>query len=250
MNLDNVILDCKENAPLYWSESYLQTNETNLTKVVFEDKKNVYLITEKTIFHPKYGGQPSDNGRVFSKDFEARIGKAMHYKGFIILSGKVVRGIPVEGEVVEEINWPSRYLMMRRHTASHLFDHALRVTLNSNVETLESWIGDSWYIAYKGPIPEEDELKTALELENEYVRYGYDVSTRLVNRSKLLEEAEDSPNLSRLPKLDLYRLVKINNFEDIACSGTHLKNISEIGKVAYVKSESQEESYRVYLRLE
>ncbi len=139
---------------------------------------------------------------------------------------------------------------MRRHTASHLFDHALKVTLSSNVKTLESWIGDPWYIAYKGHIPEEAKLKTALELENEYVRYGYEVSTRLVDRSKLLEEAENSPNLSRLPELDMYRLVKIGNFEDIACSGTHLKNIYEIGKVVHVKSESQEESFRVYLGLE
>jgi alanyl-tRNA synthetase len=249
LNLDDVVSECGINNPRYWEDSYLKVNKTSLKKVVFEDKKAVYLITDPTIFHPKYGGQPSDRGRVYNRDFSVNINKAMRYKGFIVLYGKVEFGVPREGEVVEEIDWPLRYMLMKRHTASHLLDHALRSILGFNIETLDSWLGDDWYISYKGPLPDEERLKEAVELENRLINEGYDVSSRLVDRARLLEEAKDTPNLTRLPELDTYRLVKINGFEDIACSGTHLKNVSEIGKVVYIRSESVPDGFRVYLSL-
>lgn len=249
MNLDNVVAGCRENVPKYWQDSYLNKNRTRLLKVVFEDKKNVYLITEETIFHPKYGGQPSDKGRVYNENFVINVTKAMRYRGIVILYGKVEVGEPKEVEVTEEIDFPTRYLMMRRHTASHLFDHALRVTIGSSVETIDSWLGNSWYVAFKGSIPEEKMLMDAVKLENKLISEGHVVTTRLIDRSRLLEEAKESPNLARLPELDVYRMVKINGFEDIACSGTHLKNILEIGTVVYVKSEAVPEGFRVYLDL-
>ena len=249
LNLDDVVSNCKENVPKYWYDSYLQKNKTRLSKIVFEDKKNVYLINEDTIFHPKYGGQPSDKGKVYGGNFIVNVGKAMRYKGHIVLYGKIVDGVPEVGDVFEEIDWLSRYLLMRRHTASHLFDHALRSTLESHVETLDSWLGDGWYVTFKGLIPQEEKIKAAVELENRFIKGGYSVNTRLVDRSKLLEEAKDTPNLARLPELDVYRLVKIDGFEDIACSGTHVKDVSEIGKVLYVKSEKVVEGFRIYLDL-
>ncbi|MGD0328933.1 MAG: alanyl-tRNA editing protein [Nitrososphaeria archaeon] len=249
MNLDKVVLGCEVNVPKYWQDSYLNKNKTRILRVMFEDKKNVYLITEETIFHPKYGGQPSDKGRVYNEKFVINVNKTMKYKGIVILYGKVEVGEPKEGEVTEEIDWSTRYLMMRRHTASHLFDHALEVVTGSKVETIDSWLGDSWYISFKGSSPGEELLRNAVELENKIIAEGYAVSTRLVDRSRMLEEAKDSPNLARLPELDFYRIVKINGFEDIACSGTHLKNIAEIGNIEYVRSETVSEGFKVYLNL-
>jgi len=209
----------------------------------------VYLVAEETIFHPKYGGQPSDKGKVYNNSFVVNINKAMRYKGVVILYGKAISGVPKEEKVVEDIDWPTRYLMMKRHTASHLFDHALRMIIGSNVETMDSWLGDPWYIAFKGFLSEEAKLKAAVELENKFIVEGYEVTTRLVGRNRLLEEAKDSPNFARLPELDVYRMVKINGLEDIACSGTHLKNVSEIGKIVYVRSEVVPEGFKVYLNL-
>lgn len=249
MNLDDVISGCKMNMPKYWEDSYLSKNKTRILKIVFEDKKNVYLVTEETIFHPKYGGQPSDKGKVYNDNFVVNVNKAMRYKGVVTLYGKVASGVPKEEEVVEEIDWPTRYLIMRRHTASHLFDHALRVAIRLNVETIDSWLGDPWYVTFKGSLPEEEKLKAAVELGNKFIAEGYAVTTRLIERSRLLEEAKESPNLARLPELDIYRMVKINGLEDITCSGTHLKNISEIGKIVYVRSEVVLEGFKVYLNL-
>ncbi|MEM3403397.1 MAG: alanyl-tRNA editing protein [Nitrososphaeria archaeon] len=249
MNLDDVVSGCESNNPKYWEDPYLKLNKTLLRKVVFEDRKAVYLITDPTIFHPKYGGQPSDRGKVYGKGFSVNINKTMRYKRFIVLYGKVEFGVPREGDVVEEIDWSLRYTLMKRHTASHLLDHTLRLTLGSHIETIDSWLGDDWYISYKGPLPAEELLKKAVELENSLIKEGYIVSSRLVSRASLLEEAKNSPNLTRLPELDVYRLVKINGFEDIACSGTHLRSISEIGKVIYIRSEPMQDGFRVYLSL-
>jgi len=249
LNLESVVAECKENIPRYWYDSYQQKNQTKLLKITQEDKKNVYLITEETIFHPKYGGQPSDKGIVYGESFIVNVGKAMRYRGHIILYGKIVRGTPELGVVFEEIDWPSRYLMMRRHTASHLFDHTLAATLGSNVETMDSWLGEGWYVTFKGALPSEEKLRSAIALENRLICEGSTVSTRLVEGSRLMEQARRSPNLARLPQLDVYRLVKIGEFEEIACSGTHVKNISEIGEVLYVKSESVTGGFKVYLDL-
>jgi alanyl-tRNA synthetase len=237
------------NVPKYWENSYLSKNETRLLKIVFEDKKNVYLVTEETIFHPKYGGQPSDKGKIYNNNFVVNIKKAMKYKGIVTLYGKVADGVPKEEKVIEEIDWPTRYLMMRRHTASHLFDHALRMIIRSNVETIDSWLGDPWYVTFKGLLPEEEKLKAAVELGNKFIAEDYAITTRIIDRSRLLEEAKDSPNLARLPELDVYRMVRINGLEDIACSGTHLNNISEIGKIVYIRSEIVPEGFKVYLNL-
>ncbi|MGQ9781991.1 MAG: hypothetical protein ACUVQ8_07070 [Nitrososphaeria archaeon] len=249
MNLDSVVAGCKENIPKYWDDSYLQKNRTRLLKVAFEDKKNVYLITEETIFHPKYGGQPSDRGVVFGKGFIVNVVRAIRHKGHIILYGKMKEGVPETGVVFEEIDWSSRYLMMKRHTASHLFDHALKITLGSNVETLDSWLGEGWYVTFKGSLPSEEKLRATITLENKFIREGYTVHTRLIDRSRLLEEAKGSPNLARLPELEVYRLVRIGEFEEIACSGTHLRNTLEIREVLYVRSEGLTEGFKVYLDL-
>jgi len=82
-------------------------------------------------------GQPSDAGTVESSTFRLDVERAMLHSGVIIHYGKS-DGKPDAGLVTCRIDWPNRFLMMRRHTAAHLLDHCLATLRGSRVETTDS----------------------------------------------------------------------------------------------------------------
>ena len=51
----------KPTSCVYMDDSYLQVLDVNVVKVS-QEKRDVYLLLDRTIFHPKSGGQPSDVG--------------------------------------------------------------------------------------------------------------------------------------------------------------------------------------------
>ena len=52
-----------------------------------EGKRNIYVILDRTAFHPKSGGQPSDTGTLSSDDFTIQIRKIMKIQNVIVHLG-------------------------------------------------------------------------------------------------------------------------------------------------------------------
>lgn len=249
MQLQEIVAGLPPTSFHYWIDSYARTHEANIRRVVLEDKRDVYLTLDSTIFHPKSGGQPSDKGTIKGNDFKIQIKKSMLVGNSIVLWGRILEGKPMPALVTEEIDWDWRYLLMRRHTAAHLFDHCLSTALGSEVETTDSWLGDPCYAGYKGQAMAYDLLQKAATLENQLITSGLSVRTETVSRASLTELAAKAPNLWRMPVMDEYRIVTIEGCTPIPCGGTHVRNASEAKGFHFVRVEQLADSFRVYFDL-
>lgn len=95
------------------------------------------IVLERTVFHPRGGGQPGDAGTlswpsgVFTVvDTVRRDGRVLH-----LVADVPGAALPEVGTVVTaEIDWPRRFRLMRTHTALHALsgivwrDYGARVT--------------------------------------------------------------------------------------------------------------------------
>ena len=150
MNLSEMTQGLPKTELLYLRQTQLATAQANILKVVPEKRTQAYLVLDKTIFHPKGGGQPSDRGKMTSNQFTLEIKKAIHNQGVVIHWAKIVNGTPSTGPVSCELDWGYRYLIMRRHTAAHLLDHCLAKANSTRVETTDSWLDEPCYVGYRG----------------------------------------------------------------------------------------------------
>jgi alanyl-tRNA synthetase len=246
VRLENLIKDIAKTELIYWQDSYSKTCQGSVLRIEPDKKRHLYLILDKTIFHPKSGGQPSDKGRIVGSDFEVEVKKAMLNNGVVVHWGKSKGGEPKVGEVTCEIDWNWRYLLMRRHTAGHLLDHCLASTTRKRVETTDSWLGDECYVGYKGEAPSNSALKEAEEKANRMIETGAPVKVSAVSYDTLIEHVPDAPNIFRLPRSSTYRIVEIEGCKPIPCGGTHTQNISEIGGLTVTSTQPSELGFRVY----
>lgn len=232
---------------VYWNDSYRTELVSNITRAVQDEKRYWYIVLDETIFHPKGGGQPSDRGMLRGAGFKFEVRKAMlAANGVIVHWGKTLEGAPKESPADSKLDWDWRFLMMRRHSAAHLLDHCLAQVAGSNVETLDSWLGDQCYVAYKGQPPSAKQLAEVETLENQVIKRGASVTSEEVSTEQLKREYADSPNLQRLPSTERLRLVTIEGCRPIACGGTHPRNVSEARSIRIGKLEMVDKGFRIH----
>lgn len=246
VKLSEIATGVKRTELLYWFDSYLRTFNAKALKIHREGKRNVYVILDRTAFHPKSGGQPSDTGTLSSDDFTIQIRKIMQIQNLTVHWGKILEGIPETRNIIGEIDWNQRYQYMKRHTAGHLLDHCLSTTLGYHVKTTDSWLGDPCYVGYEGKAPHENVLLKTQQMENYMIKRGGEVNIEIIPRDGLLARAPEAPNIYRLPQLEDYRIVTIEGCDPIPCGGCHIKNITEISSFNILNVTSMEESFRVY----
>src|SRR5713101_912166 len=109
MQLQDIVAGLPPTTFHYWIDSYARKHDAQIQRAVPEDKRDVYLTLDSTIFHPKSGGQPSDKGTVKGEDFQVQIKKSMLVGKSIVLWGRILEGNPSPAPVTEEIDWEWRY---------------------------------------------------------------------------------------------------------------------------------------------
>ncbi|MBS7627736.1 alanyl-tRNA editing protein [Candidatus Bathyarchaeota archaeon] len=246
MRLEEFVKNLPRTKPLYWEDSYKRVLEAKILKIEPDEKSAAYFVLDETIFHPKMGGQPDDRGTIERAGFRLEVKKVMLVNHVVIHWGKVLEGIPSLGNVRASIDWNFRYLVMRRHTAGHLLDHCISLETKAPAETLGSWLGDPCYVEYRGTVLPEGSVDGVEATMNELIRKGRPVFIEYVKREDLLKKAIRAPNILRLPILDTYRVVTIENCEPIPCSGTHVKDIKEIGGFHIKSLSATDRGFRVY----
>ncbi len=193
-------------------ESYKKSLKTRVAEVG-ED----FLILEETIFHLQGGGQPSDRGRINDE----KIISVRKNKYFVKNASKFR-----EGQIVELfIDWDYRYKLMKAHTAEHLFYQCLNQIVPVKVKKIslsseESCLFVSGEISFNDLIDAQvlmmKKIKEGLPVRVEYYEKDSDYLSNIrIKKNRI--------------KSDTVRVVKIGDFDESACTGTHLKNIKEIG---------------------
>jgi len=232
---------------VYLDDSYLQDLDVNVVKVS-QEKKDVYLLLDRTIFHPKSGGQPSDVGVIEGSDFKVQVKRAMLQAGSIIHFGKT-DGTVKPGPAKCNIDWGNRLLLMRRHTAAHLLDYCLATQSRSRVETTDSWLGNDPFVGYGGNPPSNLDVKQIQKLGNQFIQKELNVQIESLSRADAERLIASAPNFARLPKMETVRIVTIQGQIPIPCGGTHVRNVKEIRAMEVSRTELAEAGFRLHFEV-
>jgi len=247
LNLKEIASGVKRTELIYLREMDKGRDEAQIIKIVPEKGTHVYLILDRTIFHPKGGGQPSDRGTIRSANFDLNVKKALYYQGVVVHWAKIISGEPLIAPVTCEIDWPFRQLVMRRHTAAHLIDHCLASETSSRVQTTDSWLDEPCYVGYAGNAPNEDTLRRVETTANRMVSHGGEVKIDYLTAEQGRALLQAAPNFERLPELDEIRTVTIEGCAPIPCGGTHVADIAQIGRISIIRAEPMPNlTFRLY----
>ncbi|PNV78261.1 MAG: hypothetical protein C0200_01960 [Thermoproteota archaeon] len=228
---------------IYLADSYVRKCKSRILKVMREKGSNYYIVPDSSIFHPVGGGQPSDQGWIRGRNFEAEVRKALESNDVIVLYCKLIKG-EVEEDAEQELDWERRHLIMRLHTAGHIIDRAV-ADLTGGAETIGAFHGPPRaHVDYKTKI-EEDLLPEIERRANKLVE-GREVIVREIAPEDLEKVIYGAPNLDRLPKAERYRIVEIKGVNAMPCTGTHVRNTSEVGMISITGIERIEGGTRIY----
>jgi Ser-tRNA(Ala) deacylase AlaX len=166
--------------------------------------------------------------------------------GFIEHRGRMEDGLILEeGEqVILEVDVPSRKLHARLHSAGHLIHHAIQVLGLPLQKTKSYHFPDSPCIECEITDSDFDKSAAGLlatkqkieDLCNKWITEGHETFITLSQRGDL-----DDSKLSEKARLsETVRFIGFNGIPNPrSCGGTHVKNISDIGKFLIRKVSSK-----------
>ncbi len=248
VNIKSLLSNKPKTIKIYLDNSYLKKYTSKVLEIIFERGSRAYIILDRTIFHPKGGGQPSDIGIIKYNNSIFEVKKVLNINDVLAHYGKFKTQPFNIGDNVEcELNWNFRYKVMKLHTAGHILDYALREVYGRVVDTIDAMHGPpKAYITYNAETPSSGQLKRIEEIANGIVREDRNVKIVYVNRERLEEVVFNAPNLARLPESESYRIVVIEGVNGIPCTGTHLKRTGEISLIKILGVEKVNDGFKLY----
>lgn len=229
---------------LYLEDCYLREFEATVAKV--EGNK---IVLDETAFYPESGGQLTDKGKLAkdSEEFNVIMVKKI---GQDIIHRVDKEGLKIGDKIKGIIDWDRRYRFMRYHTACHVLSAIVNKETGAKI-TGNQIKEDEARIDFNLETFDREKLKSYEAKANEIIAKGLPVNLKFLPR----EEAFKIPALVKLKmmlpeSIKVIRIVEIEGFDMQACAGTHIKNLSEIGKMQITKAENKGASNRrVYFKL-
>lgn len=221
------------------------------------------VVTEKTIFHPQGGGQPSDVGAMTGPagavfDVQAvrmdavHDGQVLHF-GRFGGSGGAPSAAPSfqPGEAVEQaIDADKRVLYSRLHTAGHVLGAAVRHLLEREVEGFDelkaSHFPDSAACEFAGAI--EGRWREPIQRKvDEYVAAAMPVEIDWWDEDDFRRHGLERliPDRSLAPPGEKFRVVNIVGAEAYPCGGTHVDTTDLCGETKVKKISRSKGQSRV-----
>ncbi len=230
---------------LYLQDSYLK--ECNAQVVSVKDEK--YVILNRTIFYPKGGGQPHDEGRILCGQNTSRVVYVGSFEGEVSHEMDVPGLQP--GDIVKcELDWDRRYRLMRSHTAAHTLASILNQETGALITGNQLDI-DKIRFDFNLERFDQEVFQTYIEKANNLFRQ--DVNVRWYELPR--DEALKIPGIVKMaaafpPQLERLRIVEIEGVDAQADGGTHVRNLKEVGQTRFLKAENKGKSNRrVYFQL-
>ncbi len=203
--------------------------ETELVSVAKGDDGTLSVVLAATPFYGEMGGQVGDTGRITGDGFELEVTDTVVEHGIRVCKAKAVRGEPAPGRVTASVDVERRREIERAHTATHLLHSALRRVLGDYVKQ-EGSLVEPGRLRFDFAAFEPMKLEQVAAVE----RLVYDqvlADLPLERAEKSLEEAKAAGALAFFG--DTYgervTVVKIGEFSQELCGGTHLRSTGEIG---------------------
>ncbi|KAJ5134304.1 hypothetical protein N7526_005669 [Penicillium atrosanguineum] len=250
----------------YQHDAHLHTLETVVTAVhpftslgesdrqLFKDgtENHHAVITEKTIFHPQGGGQPSDTGVIKGPagTFTVTVVR-MTNDGQVLHLGQFESSTFSPGEIVnQEIDVDKRLLFSRLHTAGHVLGAAVRHLLEKEIENFDelkaSHFPDSAACEFQGAIEGKwkDEIQKRLD---EYIAAKMPVQVEWWDEDDFKAKGLERliPDRSLVPPGEKSRVVNIVGAEVYPCGGTHVDTTDLCGQTSVKKISRKSGNSRV-----
>ncbi len=236
----------KLSIPKYLLDCYLKELDTTVKQA--NDK---YIVLEDTIFYPNSGGQPHDEGSLTTENGkEYKVVYVGKFSGEI--SHEVDKpGLKTGDRVHAKIDWNRRYTLMKMHTAAHVLSRVLYDEIGANTSGNQLGL-DRSRIDFTLEKFNREKIPGWIEKSNKYIKEGAKVIKSEMSKEeafKLPGFAGPSPHL--MIDLETLRVVNIEEIDAQPCGGTHLDEISEIGRIIFVKAENKgKNNRRIYYTIE
>ena len=205
-------------AALYQLQPYLKERSGTIN-AAFEEDGRFYVALRESLFYPQGGGQKGDRGQItygestYSVVDTVKDPLSTDGRPLCVLS-KAAPELAEGREVLMALDWQHRYSQMRLHSIVHLHHsameqiagHLLVAPITSDLNT-----DQTAYNRYEAP-----------EITDELASRAVESMEALIERGAPIVTKDD-------PIRDGFRNWECLGFK-IPCGGTHLKDISEIGK--------------------
>ncbi len=198
------------------------------------------VITKKTPFYAEKGGQVADTGKIeWEGGFAEVVDVKSPVEGLIVHFVRVLRGYLRKGEKVRlVVDKDRRKSIMRNHTATHLLHAALRKVLGSHVRQAGSLVSPERlrfdFTHYKAL--SRKEIVEIENLVNEKIMEVIPVMTEVKSYDEAVKEGAMA--LFEEKYGDTVRVVRVDDFSEELCGGTHVSNTGEIGMFKIVSEEA------------
>lgn len=197
---------------------------------------------DKTAFYHLGGGQPADTGKLSWEKNEINV---VDVRKKNRIRHMVDGDLPEVGTEIEgKLDWTKRYSHMRMHTSQHLVSAVVNELYSS--DTVGNQIGQSKSrIDFKPLKLSVDQLNDLEDDVNSYIEKDLKVEISEKDRSEL----EDNPDIRSSMSSGLWkmlpssvkrlRVISIGDIDVCPCAGTHVRSLSEIGKVNFIKKDNK-----------
>ena len=241
---------------IYLDDSYLKEMDAKVLEIKPEGNAvpaggqgKWRLVLDQTVFYPMGGGQPTDQGKLTSDNWNGDVYMVMMKDGeiwhYIDAGTDLVVGATVHGE----INWARRYKNMRVHSAGHVIDFAMYL-LGYSPKQLMPYKGDHGkkpFIMYKGILSEDIKQKLE-EKSNELVQKDLKFSWLFQSLEDLQKEALYlQPGL---PTNKPLRTLRLETVGAVADGGTQVHTTKEVGKIFIDSMETDNNGTTIKYRID
>ncbi len=206
--------------------------------------KDVQFVLDRTSFFAESGGQIGDSGKVLGNNININIENTRKTKNdvFIHIGKYTKNSIKIkEGDLLDcFVDEESRIRAGENHSAIHLFNKAIKIVLGDQV-------------VQKGALITSDKMRFDFNFERPLNNEEIAELERIVNieieKNPLVVIEEVSYDEAKKRGIDLLfderyakdkklRLVKIGDFSEELCGGTHKGSLGNIGTFKIIKQES------------
>ena len=199
------------------------------------------IILDQTPFYAEKGGQIGDKGAIAHHSATFKVHDCKNpYPGIVTHLGKVEAGILMVGEPVHSsVEEDRRNSVCKNHTATHLLHWALEKVLGSHIRQAGSYVGTEQLrldFSHHKALSRE-EIRQVEELISDAIAEDHPV--HVVEASyEQVKKRTDIKQIFGDKYGDTVRVVNINEFAKELCGGTHIENLSKIGRFRIIKESS------------
>lgn len=203
------------------------------------DKDQVLVVLDRSPFYGEGGGQVGDQGVLNGKNGSVLVSDTKKTDRGTVLHIGTVKGSIALGETVTAlVDEGRRAAIARAHSATHLLQKALQLTLGDHVQQAGSLVTPDhlrFDFTHFSAVTTQ-ELQTVEQRVNEQILAGLSIESAEmpINEARAL----GAMALFGEKYGDMVRLVRMGEFSKELCGGTHLRNTALIGSFAITAETS------------